>query len=565
MGGMGGMGGGMGGMGGGMFAVEDELKLGTKKPTAASPEASLAPAAAPPPAASLASPVKGKRIVVKPQGEETLAAAWDRYFASEEQRLAPLAEATDQAAQPRVKEALGQLLASVRETVRQLMNEKKYAETASLIQAAIRHGQVESWMYEALSLAMRADSLDKINRGMKLDEAQTEELERALLSAVDFAQDEDQLVMVAAYMAQAGLEKRALAVYQQVTKLNPSRSEAYLQGLALAKRLNDVRAIQWACVGILSQAWSGEQRDLADQAFRIGKATYAQLLAEGKKAEAEAFDAAVRKAQERDCVVVVTWTGDADVDLTVEEPSGTLVSQRQPRSTSGGIHLGDVTSADGKSTTKGFSEAYVCPEGFAGEYRMMVRKVWGRPTSGKITIDIYTHYSSSDQSVIHQQIDIDEKDALVIFALDKGRRKDALPEAQVAQVAKVQNAANRALLAQQLTNAANGQSATSFGNSMATGAGLGFVPPFFMRGAVGYRPVIQNFPTGANFSSNAVISADRRYVRVSPSPTFSQITSVSTFNFVTGNSQQTQGSSGSGFGGAGIGGSGGGGGQGGFL
>jgi hypothetical protein len=330
----------------------------------------------------------------------------------------------------------------------------------------------------------------------------------------------------------------------------------------LAQRLNDVPAIEWACVGILSQAWSSEQRELADRAFRIGKATYAQLLADGKKAEADAFDAAVSKAQERDCVILVTWTGDADVDLTVEEPSGTLVSQRQPRSASGGVHLGDVTSADGKSTTKGFSEAYVCPEGFAGEYRMMVRKVWGKPTSGKVTVDVYTHYGSPNQSVIHEQIPLAEKDALVTFQLDKGRRKDALPEAQVAHVAKVQNVANRAILAQQL--AANSpQSSSSFSNSLATSGGLGFVPPFFLRGAVGYRPVITVIPSGANFSSNAVISADRRYVRVSPSPTFSQITGVSTFNFVTGNSQQQQGGgSGGGFGGAGIGGGSGGGGGG---
>jgi hypothetical protein len=70
---------------------------------------------------------------------------------------------------------------------------------------------------------------------------------------------------------------------------------------------------------------------------------------------------------------------------------------------------------------------------------------------------------------------------------------------------------------------------------------------------VGYRPVIQQFPTGANFSSNAVISADRRYVRVSPSPTFSQITAVNTFNFVTGQGGMQQGGGGGGFGGAGIG------------
>jgi hypothetical protein len=320
-----------------------------------------------------------------------------------------------------------------------------------------------------------------------------------------------------------------------------------------------VQAIEWACVGILSQAWSSEQRELADRAFRIGKATYAQLLAEGKKSEAEAFDTAVRKAQERDCVVVVNWTGDADVDLSVEEPSGTVVSQRAPRSTSGGVHLGDVTSADSKSTTKGFSEAYVCPEGFAGQYRLLIRKVWGKPTAGKVSVDVYTHYGSPDQTVKSENIPLDEKDALVTFALDKGRRKDALPEAQVAQVAKVQNAANRAILAQQIAGGSNNAPAIGFSNSLATGAGLGFVPGFFLRGAVGYRPVIQNFPTGANMSSNAVISADRRYVRVSPSPIFSQITAVSTFNFVTGSGQQTQGGT-SGFGGAGIGGTSGGGG-----
>ncbi|HEY2413623.1 MAG TPA: VWA domain-containing protein, partial [Pirellulaceae bacterium] len=83
-GGLGGMGGGMGGMGmgggmgGGMFAVEDELTLGTKKPAAAAPEAP-APAANPQPAPAIArsAPAKGKRITVKRQGDESSAAAWD--------------------------------------------------------------------------------------------------------------------------------------------------------------------------------------------------------------------------------------------------------------------------------------------------------------------------------------------------------------------------------------------------------------------------------------------------------------------------------------------------------
>jgi len=240
-----------------------------------------------------------------------------------------------------------------------------------------------------------------------------------------------------------------------------------------------------------------------------------------------------------------------------------VVSSRQPRSTSGGVHLGDVSSADGKTTTKGFSEVYVCPAGFDGEYRVLIKNVWGRPTSDKVTIDIRTHFMSEKQKLIHEQIPLAEKNAVVLFALKDGHRTEALPEAQVAAVAKIQNATNRAVLAQQMAQANNTTVGQSFASSLATAGGLGFVPGFFLRGAVGYRPIIQNFPTGANFSTNAVISADRRYVRVSPSPTFSQITEVNTFNFVTGQGQQ-QGAGqggvapggGGGFGGGGVGGGG---------
>jgi hypothetical protein len=356
-------------------------------------------------------------------------------------------------------------------------------------------------------------------------------------------------------MAQSGLERRALSLYQQIAKANPSRGEAYAQGLALAQKLNDVEAIQWACVGILSQAWTGAEQATAERAMRIAKATHQQLQSDGKKAQADAFLAAVNRAQERDCLVVVTWTGDADVDLSVEEPAGTVVSQRQPRSTSGGVHLGDVSAADGKSTTKGFSETYVCPQGFDGEYRALIKNVWGRPTSGKVTIDIYRHYGSPKQTHKRDQIDLSEKDALVRFDLQEGTRQDALPEAQIASTVKIQNAANRAVLAQQLVGLNNPQVASSFANSMLASNAMGFVPGFFLRGAVGYRPVISQFPTGANMSGMAVISADRRYVRVSPTPFFSQITEVNTFNYVTGSGGTQSGGQGGGFG-SGIGGSG---------
>jgi type II secretory pathway component GspD/PulD (secretin) len=51
---------------------------------------------------------------------------------------------------------------------------------------------------------------------------------------------------------------------------------------------------------------------------------------------------------------------------------------------------------------------------------------------------------------------------------------------------------------------------------------------------VGFQPVIQTIPDGAVLTVRAVISADRRYVRLSVSPQFTNITDVFTFSFIGG-------------------------------
>ena len=65
---------------------------------------------------------------------------------------------------------------------------------------------------------------------------------------------------------------------------------------------------------------------------------------------------------------------------------------------------------------------------------------------------------------------------------------------------------------------------------------------------MGYQPVIITLPEGANFAATAVISADRRYVRVSCVPLFSAIRDVHTFNTSTGeNGTGSGGTGGQGF------------------
>jgi len=50
----------------------------------------------------------------------------------------------------------------------------------------------------------------------------------------------------------------------------------------------------------------------------------------------------------------------------------------------------------------------------------------------------------------------------------------------------------------------------------------------------GFRPIVTWLPTGTNFSARAVVSPDRRHVRMSLAPFFSSIPRVDTFNYSTG-------------------------------
>ena len=52
--------------------------------------------------------------------------------------------------------------------------------------------------------------------------------------------------------------------------------------------------------------------------------------------------------------------------------------------------------------------------------------------------------------------------------------------------------------------------------------------------AVGYNPVVQIIPDGTQLTAGAVVSADRRYVRINAMPLFSEIIDVFTFTFING-------------------------------
>jgi tetratricopeptide (TPR) repeat protein len=548
-GGMGGMGGGMGGMGGGggmfnvqdllkkippggfqAFAVQDDLSVPVKA-DAVLPATSNAPTAkAATPATTDKRPAKIEVDVGKDAKPD---AVWEQYFSTTEPQ--PVA---------------------VRDAVRQLMGEQNFEQVIALIGAALRHRQGQPWMYEAMALALDAAGRPKA------------EIERAVMSAVDFVESTADLMYIGAYLAHIGLNERALQVYRQAAAIDPIRPEPYMLGLRTARALNSVDGLKWASLGILSQAWPKQQSDVWQAGLGVAREVLDTLRAEKKTAEADAFEAALDQAVARDCVAIVTWTGDADVDVLVEEPSGSVCSLRSPRTTSGGVLLGDAITQTGRDSFGGHSEVYVCPRGFDGTYKLLARRVWGNVTTGKVNVEVMTHYRTANAIDVRKKIALEKDEAVVSFDLINGRRKEPLREQQVANAAGGMLAMNRQILAQQMNASVDPSVLRALALSRAnSGNGAGQnANAFNFHGAVGYQPVIITLPEGANLIATAVISADRRYVRVTALPLFSGIGQVHTFNTSTGDGGTTGGGTGgqgfsgtSGGGGGGFGGGGGGG------
>ena len=288
------------------------------------------------------------------------------------------------------------------------------------------------------------------------------------------------------------------------------------------------------------------------------------MLEEGKTEDAAAFNAALQKAAAHDVVVRVSWTGNADIDLAVEEPSGTICSIDNLSSAGGGTLLADAYPGSADDKNGKVSETYICPEGFTGQYRLLIRRVWGNVSTGNVTVELLTDVGRKSQRFIRKQIPLTEQDALVVFEVKEGQRKQEVADAQLAHLRDVRREVQDQVLGQMINGNNNGKVLQDLYNditSLTNGAidpALGFNR---RRGAVGFQPQITTLPEGASMTGIAIISADRRFVRITPAPFFSQIGKVSTFNFITG-SEGPGGGGGAGGGGAGGGGIGGGGGGG---
>jgi hypothetical protein len=344
-----------------------------------------------------------------------------------------------------------------------------------------------------------------------------------------------------------------------VTTIDPANREAYALAMTLAARNDDVATLRWACPGVLAHEWPAGQREIFTRAARLAKSTIDTLEKADRADEARGFRAAVDRALVRDVELELSWNGDADVDLIVEEPPGTVCSLASPRSTSGGTLLADSDAAADRGNAT-HRERYVAAEAFPGTYRILVRRAWGKVAADTVTATVVLHRGTDHEQRLRRQLAVRADDALVTFELPQGRRREPLLDAQVAQDVVAQQQLGKAILAQQLAGIVDPDAAASLSQSRGGAApapGGAKTPgmPFFRSGAAGYQPVISTLPEGTNMLAQAVVSADRRYVRVTTAPLFSGVGQITQFNFSGGGAQGTGGGGG---GGGGMGGGGGG-------
>ena len=404
---------------------------------------------------------------------------------------------------------------SIRKLVLKLHNKKQYEESIAVIESALIHGQSQPWMYDILAISMRLAGYPK------------QAVERVLLSRVDFtATDIPSMLYSAAYLTRFDAKDRALSLYEQAAKLDPTRPEPYVLALKLAVQMRNAEAVRWAAPGVLNYAWTQEHPELHKLAENAAADVLAALKRDGETKTAAEFAKIMNAARQRDISCRLSWNGPGDLDLLVEDPSGAVCSTSTPRTGGGGVLVHD---GSGPRQENCYDE-YVCPRGLSGTYKVRVRHIRGNIVGKRATLTVTRYAGTDHQSTSKITVEPGVDDVVVQVPLNQGRLKKAavVPQEKSLRVPENRTTSKRNPRAISAAASRRFQKSRSQSPLMARDAAMKGAGGF---GFVGYQPIISVVPEGVSLTVGAVISADRRYVRLTLNPSFSAIADVATFSF----------------------------------
>jgi hypothetical protein len=424
---------------------------------------------------------------------------------------------------------------AIAELILKLQAAKKYDHVIAAIEGALLAGQGQSWMYDVLALTMQITGRPQAD------------VERALMSHLDFAAtDVDSTLLSAAYLARFGAKEQSLKLYRQASDLEPTRPEGYVLGLRLARELKNYEAVEWAAAGVLRTAWGKNYEQLHREAEDAALEAERALEAAGKESRAEALRVTMKEARIHDLFLRLQWSGDGDLDLSVEEPQGTTASLQEPQTRGGGIHRHDGYGPDPKNCY----EEYICPFAMPGVYVVRVRRIDGTVVGNRAQLTVVRNQGSKNETTQTFVVKLAPDRFAVRIPLPNGRRRELGPERpaansragqlrRVLQLLVDNTPRPRQIPWRALPSArAPGAVVPAVGGSGVAPPGLGNFPPFAGGAggspglAVGYQPDITEINEGVTMTAAAVVSSDLRYVRLAINPSFTTITEVFTFTFV---------------------------------
>ena len=274
-----------------------------------------------------------------------------------------------------------------------------HREIAWLIEAALRHDQLQTWMYEGLALAW-------VSSGAPASFVD----ERMLAVAERNSGEPEVLFHIATVLSRLNHNVAAIQLFQDAATLDPSMREAYLTVIVLAAQQNDADAIQWALTSLVNEL--SDQEPLVRYARRMASLIAERLRRRGRLEEADSLSDAIARVDQTDLQVRIWWSGNADIDLMVIDPSEKLCSWQQPYSESGGMHLGD-----GFGPEK--TETYVGKQIFSGRYVIRIRHVWGSPVAKRVKLEIIRHAGTSYQKREVSSIQLTEEDIVIPLELSR--------------------------------------------------------------------------------------------------------------------------------------------------
>jgi len=269
-----------------------------------------------------------------------------------------------------------------------LMGMHEYTHAAEALKANLRLGRVHNgWTHEALGIALTQAK------------SSPADIERVAMSAVDLEPNSPKAYLRAAkVIADLGRTANAVALCRRAAEVEPNTPLAYANALAYAEKGGDIQAdvVDWATTNLIARDWTHDGNDYkAEAKTRIDRIA-AKLISTGRKGEADRLIKAVNEVKPRDLVVELLWQGaDADLDLVVAEPIGSICSATQKRTSGGGVLKGDIFDQNGTER----SELYTAFQAYSGTYTVTVKTALGRAIGNKAKVKV-TRFPGTPRQVI---------------------------------------------------------------------------------------------------------------------------------------------------------------------